>query len=405
MIKIAYIIEKFPSESEQFILNEILELEKQNFDILIIALKKSRNGTFKIYVNTLKSPVFYLPHFFIYILSFLNFRNFTEKFQIYFSTCFKESTNFRTILKKTRYFLIALYFERKIKKLRISHVHAHFAFITSDVAYLLSKLLKVEYSFTAHAQDIYLNRNGIIQKAMMSKFVITCNIHNKILIENIIKSNNFEKKVFNIYHGINLDKWPFVEHKINKIDSLKILTVARLVEKKGIIYGIRAVQMIIERGYHLKYIIIGDGILADDLKDYISNEKLSDSVEFLGYKDHEEIYRLMASSDIFILPCIEAQNGDMDGLPNVLLESLAIGLPVISSRISAVEELITHEKTGLLVNPKNEDELAEAIMLLISNTELYVKLSKEGRRKVLEEFDINISTKKLVNIFEQFILK
>ena len=405
MIKIVYIIEKFPCESEHFILNEILELEKQKFNIIILALRKTEKFFINSEFSTLKSQIIYLPSFLVYVFSLNLFTGFKEKLHIYNNLCFKKSTSLKIFLRKTQHFFIALYYANKIKKLDIAHIHAHFAFIAADIACILSKLLGIDFSFTAHAQDIYINKNDIIPKIGMAKFIITCNVHNEILLEDIKKSDNSKKKIFAIYHGINIKKWPYIEHNLSSHNPIKIITVARLVEKKGIIYGINAVKILIDRGYNVSYIIVGDGILDTELKEYVKLEKLEKYIIFLGYKSQDDIYNLMVSSDIFILPCIEAQNGDMDGLPNVLLEALAVGLPVVSSKISAIKELIIHKETGLLVSPKDTMELSEAIIYLLSNNNLYNKLSNNGRKKIEMDFNIDISTTKLKNVFEEYILE
>jgi colanic acid/amylovoran biosynthesis glycosyltransferase len=174
MVKLVYVIENFPGESEYFILNEIIELKKQGVDIFICGLRKPKCKFHVKEFRDLNLSVWYLPAFLLYFLFAFFFSNYKKNIQIIWHLVIASRWNLKTCLKKMNYFFIALYFSRKVAGKDVSHVHAHFAFISTDVANILAKILGVKYSFTAHAQDIFLNLKNIPKKIEEASFVVTC---------------------------------------------------------------------------------------------------------------------------------------------------------------------------------------------------------------------------------------
>ena len=136
-------------------------------------------------------------------------------------------------------------FEKQLKNFKITHIHAHFAFIATDIGYILSKLLNINFSFTAHAQDIFLNKQHIIGKMECATFVLTCTKYNLNYL-NILSENRFKKKLHLIYHGIYGENKSFHHHQKPSpiVSKLQILTAARLVEKKGTIYLLKAIKLL-----------------------------------------------------------------------------------------------------------------------------------------------------------------
>jgi glycosyltransferase involved in cell wall biosynthesis len=289
--------------------------------------------------------------------------------------------------------------------MQVHHIHAHFGFITNDIAKILSRLIEVTYSFTLHAQDIYLNQSNIEQEVANASFAITCTEYNQAFLNKLTKGL-YTAKLHTIYHGIDVLKWKQTEwpNRGNENDKIKIVSIARLVEKKGLIYLLKATRLLTSNGTKIHCTIIGNGPLQKQLKRFIIKNNLTHCVNLIGFLSQEEVRRQVANFDIFVLPCTIVKNGDRDGLPNVLLESMAMGIPVISTNISAIPELIENEETGLLVPEKNEIALADAILRLSSDIQLYNRISENGKRKVKDNFDIEISTNKLVAIFEKYII-
>ncbi|NOU19612.1 MAG: glycosyltransferase family 4 protein [Bacteroidales bacterium] len=401
--RITYIVEKFPSPSEYFILNEILALEKRGFEIYLLVLRKQRQYLDISEIKNLKSHIIYLPKIYFY-LPFIFLPFFRSPFSILPFPYFYLHSPF-SFLKYLRNYCISKYFAAQLKNRQVHHIHAHFGFIATDIAKILSRLMNVTYSFTLHAQDIYLNQTNIEQEVADASFVITCTEYNRAFLNKLTKSQ-YAAKLHTIYHGIDISRWKKSEipNSGNKNDNIEIVSVARLVEKKGLIHLLKATRLLTSNGTKIRCTIIGNGPLQKQLKRFITKNNLTHCVRLKGLISQKEVKQRIADSDIFVLPCIMAKNGDRDGLPNVLLEAMAMGIPVISTNISAIPELIENEKTGLLIPEKDETALADAILRLNNDNQLYNRIAENGKRKVKDNFDIEISTNKLVAIFEKHII-
>ena len=399
-VNVAYVIEKFPSPTEYFILNEILELEKRGFNIFILVLQKQKRFLHILKDKNLKSPVIYLPRvfcflpflsLFIYPISILRFSSFSIR--PFFSIPLVP------FIKQTRNYCISLYFLKKLKDRKIEHIHAHFAFIASEIGCLLSRQLGVKFSFTAHAQDIYLNPayklNQLLREA---SFAITCTKYNRDYIDKVTGNKN--NKLAVVYHGIDITKWQ-VNTTNRKLSNpkIRILSVARLVEKKGLLFLLRAIKLLIDKGYRAHCTIIGKGPLRKKMEKYVKDFGLYNYVDIPGFLPQSELKQYFINADIFILPCIVAENKDRDGLPNVILEAMVMGVPVISTNISAIPEVIEHRETGFLVREKDEQAIVNTITELWNDRKLYMKISEDSKRKIFKEFSIERSTDELVTIF------
>jgi glycosyltransferase involved in cell wall biosynthesis len=159
------------------------------------------------------------------------------------------------------------------------------------------------------------------------------------------------------------------------------------------------------QGVQFHHTLIGDGVDRDRILGLIKELDLTQSCIWLGTQTHAEVLRHFQKSDLFLLSCRVAADGDRDGIPNVLVESLAMGVPAVSTEVSAIPELIEHQRTGLLVPPGDSDAMAEAILRLLSESELRGRCIKEGRLRVREEFDNRILISNLADVFTCHIQK
>lgn len=399
---IVYVIERFPSLTEYFILNEILALEKREIAIVILSIKKPKLIVEIPELDSLTAPVFYSSHFtnYTYLSQITFVRIFTNFIRIT-RTCLK-SSSIISIVRQLKYSLLALDFEKQLKGIRVKHVHAHFAFIASDLGYLLSKFLGVSFSFTAHAQDIYLNQKQIISKIERSCFVVTCTRYNRDYL-NQLTEKKFEEKIHHVYHGINLiERAVPKERQFSDHSMVNILTVARLVEKKGIIYLLKAIKILVDSEKMIRCTIIGDGPLRNELINFTIAEGISNNVTFPGANERKKIFKQLSSADIFVLPSIVASNGDRDGLPNVLLEAMLMDVPVISTPISGIPELVEDGHSGLLIPEKDEKALVNAILKLTEDHDLYKTIIIKAKDQIMKNFAIDYTTEKLIGLFKKY---
>jgi glycosyltransferase involved in cell wall biosynthesis len=180
----------------------------------------------------------------------------------------------------------------------------------------------------------------------------------------------------------------------------RLLTVARLVEKKGYLYGIEAVNKLIEQGYDVEYHIVGTGDRKDWLQQQVTEYGIEDHVEFLGHVSDERLKRELSEASVFALPCVIAEDGDRDAMPVVLKEAMASETACVSTTVSAIPELITDGYDGLLVPEKEPDELASAIQELLDNPEKRKNIAENGRETVHTKFDISESVDTLSEVFK-----
>ena len=192
---------------------------------------------------------------------------------------------------------------------------------------------------------------------------------------------------------------PIIERKV------QLLTIARLVEKKGVQYSIKAVANILKKfpNIEIEYKIIGDGPLRKDLENLISELGIADHVKLLGWKPQEEIIKVLAEADVFMAPSVTSLDGDQEGIPVVLMEALAQGLPVISTYHSGIPELVQDKKTGFLAKERDVDSIVEKLEYLLLNKASWPQIRKAGRTHVIENYEIQKLNDQLVALYHKLI--
>ncbi len=402
--KIGYVVKMFPRLSETFILNEILELERQGIEVVIFSLKKPNEGKFHPQVSDLKARVFYLED--------LDTKKWVswlgniwpqlganrEKFWSLFDKALSAND-----AKMMEYVLWSAWVGAKAIELGIGHLHAHFASLPSTIAYFSGRLSSVPFSFTAHAKDIYvydMEEHLLREKLHNAKFVVTVTNYNRQFLSG--HNPDLEKdKIKVIYNGVKIDK--LKPPSDIKREHNVILGVGRLVPKKGFDTLLNACRLLKDNGVSFKCLIAGDGSEVESLYSLQRELELDDTVEFLGPKTQDEIINLMYRATLMCLPCTVAEDGNQDALPTVLLEALACGLPVISTNISGIPEIIDSNVNGILVGPDNPDNLFLELKRLLSSAKLREDFAKAGHKKANEFFDITKSVGVLKTLFIQSV--
>jgi len=295
------------------------------------------------------------------------------------------------------HFCQGIYLAREIERQRIQHLHVHFALNATTIAMVVSQLTGIPFSFTAHANDLFLNSILLPENIEAAAFIVAVSDYNKRFIESIVPSPRTTAKIHVVHCGIDVTAYNPPRHRAAK-EMFTILTAAQLTEKKGHLYLIKACRFLADLGYPFRCIIAGDGPEADRLQQMVRECRLEDCIVFIGPYFQEQIRDYLHQADIAVLPCVVARNQDMDRIPNTLMEAMAI--PVIYTTVSGIPELIEDMKTGLLVPPKDDIGLANAIILLIKDKALRETLGKAGRVKVVEEFEINKNVDTLIHIFQ-----
>ena len=280
----------------------------------------------------------------------------------------------------------------------VCHLHAHFAHSPTSVALFAHKLSGLPFSFSAHAKDIYTSdQRQLREKIALAKFVVTCTEYNRRFLQSLSSDG---PSIHRVYHGIDAGLFSGPSDFRKPSPPYRILSIARLVEKKGLPTVFRALRNLLDQGYSLRYTLIGDGEERRSILNQIHDLGLEDSFTWLGTQPHHRVIDEYRKADLFVLGCEVARNGDRDGIPNVFLESMAMGVPVLGTRVSAIPELVEEGRTGLLVDPGEPEAMAQSMVKLLGDAELRHRIIDSARRRVREEFNNRELIQQLAEIFE-----
>lgn len=200
--------------------------------------------------------------------------------------------------------------------------------------------------------------------------------------------------------GLDSRKFPYRPRPSMADRGICLVTTGRLVEKKGIEYVIRAVAVLLADYPTLQYRILGDGPLKADLQQLIQSLNLSQTVSLEGWKNEQQILEILGTSDLFVAPSVTAQDGNQDAPVNVLKEAMALGMPVVSTWHGGIPELVEHDVNGLLVPERDVQALVEQLRYLIDHPERWEAMGQAGRKKVIEEYDLQALNDRLVERYQ-----
>lgn len=383
-LQVAYIIE----EPTSWILSEIEALERTGLKILVCLCNWQREPEImgKFWIE--KASCFkYITAFIFYI------RLFKLKF-IKLAIRTKTKIGLRLSLRM-------IYFAYVIFLNKINHVHAHFAATATTVAKGISQLTGAPYSFSVHAYDLFKNSvdmEDLEDKILNAVFVRTVSQYHL----NFLSALNGKfppAKVKVISYGV--DPYLFKPMNLARARNSILLSVSNLVPKKGFLVLLDACVELMAIKCDWKLIIGGDGPLRPVLEKRIEELNLTEKIDLIGYIDHNDLNHLFNLYDVFVLPCVVTEDGDRDGIPNVLIEAMAAGMPVISTPVAGIPELIKNGHTGILVPSKDAKSLAQAMYTLLVNKERAEAMAQKGRQHVIENFNIHHTAERLNFLFRQ----
>ncbi|MFQ5740170.1 MAG: glycosyltransferase family 4 protein [Acidobacteriota bacterium] len=403
-LKVGYVLKVFPRLSETFILNEILELERQGVEVEIFSLKPPTDSRFHGRLSSLRAGVTYLPR----ADSSATWRAIRNQSRSLPLDAASTGAAFLRSLRSSnpsewKHLLQALWLASTVQSHGIDHLHAHFATSATRVALMTHMLSGTSFSFTAHAKDIYhrdTDTELLAEALNLAAFAVTVTDHNVTRLASCSPSAG--PRIHRIYNGVRVG-----EYRVNgkfADDPPLILSVGRLVEKKGFPYLLEACGLLKERGHRFRCLIIGTGAKEKELHDQIGKLELADRVELGGPRSHESVIEAISQCDLMVLPCIVGEDGNRDALPTVLLEAIALGRPVVSTDLAGVTEIVDHGQSGLLVPQRDGVALAGAIQQLLSDPELRSALGSSGRRKAERLFDLTRNVGELATLFRESVV-
>ena len=404
------VLKGYPRISESFISNEILLLEQRGFRIHIFSMRHPRESITHASVRQIRARVDYLPHTILGHLPQLlahNGRLALRQPERYRHALRIALRRFRRTRKSAtlKHLLQAGYLtDRLLPGSGVVHLHAHFAHSPTSVAMFAHFLSHRPFSFFGHAKDIYTSDpRQLAEKIHLARFVATCTRYNREYLRTIAGDSGAAAKVHCVYHGIDTRLFDSGLRLAAPQPPYEILTVARLTAKKGLPTVLRALHRLKTAGLPFRHTLVGDGDDRDAVLRMIDDLDLTDVCRWRGTLPHEEVIALFKRAHLFVLGCEVAPNGDRDGIPNVLVESMAMGVPVVATTVSAIPELVADGHHGLLVAAKAPDRLAESLQRMLTDIDLRRRVIPAARERVRTHFDNRILIDQLAAHYRRYL--
>jgi colanic acid/amylovoran biosynthesis glycosyltransferase len=403
---IAYIAQTFPALTQTFVYREIQALQKQGFEVMTSAIWKPKVAALSeesrhwveqsLYVFPLSWSKFIWAH----LSTFLKYPGRYIKTLAFIFTQRGESTKKR--LRTLGHFWEAISLVPAFEKRHVAHIHAHFTINAATIALVLSRVLDISFSFTAH-NIFFTDRILLREKVRQARFIVAISEFSKQRLLQLTASEAQAEKVHIIHCGLSPENFAPPDAKLENEAPL-LLFVAQLAERKGAPFLIEACKILKAREIPFHCVVVGGGeIKKQQLASLVTACALQDTVELTGALPQEELRPYLDRTDIFVLPCITASDGDMDGIPVSLMEAMAMEIPPVSTYVSGIPELIEDGQSGLLVPEKDATALADALQALIQDKALRLRLGKHARQKVVQDFDVRKSSLQLANLFEMYL--
>lgn len=409
-MRIAFVVGQFPALSETFILSQITGLLDRGHEVSIYAGSRSSNP--RTHPDVEKYSLLNRTYYGVPMPRNQNLRV-LKGIQLLFKACLHDP---RTLLLspslikhgKQAASLKLLYFSIPLlrKQLSFDIIHCHFganglrAALLQKIGILQGKLIT-----TFHGGDITttLQRKGdhfYRQLFNDADLLLPISEHWQ---RKLIELGCDEKKIIVHHMGINCKKFSFIPRRPHAGSEAHLVTVARLVEKKGIEYGIRAAAKLLQVNSNIKYSIIGDGPMRENLQQLIQELDVGERVKLLGWKQQEEVVEILNDADILLAPSVTSKDGNQEGIPVAMMEAMAMGLPVVTTLHSGIPELVHNDTSGFLVPEKDVDSLAEKLGYLVEHPEDWLKMGQAGRAYVEEYYNSDGLSDRLVEIYRELL--
>lgn len=401
--KVAYVMSRFPRLSETFVLFEMIALESAGARVELFPLIRERASVVhpeaRPFVDRMHYEVAASPRVVMSNLWWLR----TDP-RRYLRTLV-------SVLRGTRrsmnFFFGALaafpkiaHYARRMQAVGVDHVHCHFASHPALAGYAIHRLIDIPYSFTAHGSDLHVDQTMLGEKVREAAFVVAISEYNRRLIVDAAGPDASTDHVHVIHCGVDTGVFAPRPTAGRDVDVLKLLSIGTLHEVKGQTYLLQACAELRRRGVDVRCVIVGDGTDRRMLESLRHELDLDTAVTMVGRRTREEIAEHVADADVLVAPSVPTDRGKREGIPVVLMEAMSAGLPVVSSRISGIPELVDDEVSGLLTEPFDSQQLADALERLARDPELRVRLGVAARQTVLDRFDVAVNARELLKQIE-----
>jgi glycosyltransferase involved in cell wall biosynthesis len=285
---------------------------------------------------------------------------------------------------------------RTMMKSGVSHVHASWATYPALAAWICWRLTGIPYSFTGHAHDLFIHQIGLDRKARDARFVIAISEHNRRFLS---ARGLDDARVHLVHYGVDLSAYRFRARRTAPSGTVRLLCVASFSEFKGHVVLIEALAAGGPQTDRIEVELVGEGPLRRAVEALAERLGVRSRLHFLGRVSEREVAERLDQADLAVLPSVVARSGDTEGIPNALIEAMACGVPVVSTRVSGIPELVRDGETGLLAEPGDAASLRDAIERTLADPSAAEARARAGRRLVEREFEIESVTRRLVDLF------
>jgi glycosyltransferase involved in cell wall biosynthesis len=388
MPRFAYLFERFPAFGQTFCYREVAELARQGVTPPIFSIRNPKDEPPQDWDASIVKCVHYLPAE-KELLDDIRSASKKQKLTSEIVSALDEWGRRTDFLRLYQ----AVYAGLRLREMGIGHVHAHFMGMAARTAFWIHRFFPVTFSFTAHANDIFAPRNfeiGLDKLVDTARGIVTVSDYAKKFLQERFPER--ADRIRRIYNGLNLAE--FERADFSSTPPL-ILAVGRLIAKKGFADLIRACGLIAERGKSFRCEIIGEGPLENELRGQIERLNLQNCVALSGAKPQLEVRQRLVAANVFVLPCVVDPEGGMDNLPTVIMEAMGTGLPVVSTKIGGIPEMVIENETGFLLQPGDAAALADAIEKVTDDRLLAQRLGHAGYQRAHELFSIEKNVREL----------
>ena len=394
MANFAYLFERFPSFGQTFCYREVAELDRQGVAAPIFSIRNPRDGPQQDWNDQIIKRVRYLPS--------------EEQLLQEVARASKKGKLKREVIaalagwgRRTDFLRLyqAVYVGLHLREMGIDHIHAHFAGMAARTAFWIARFFPITFSFTAHANDIFTPRDfGVsLDKLVDAARVIITETDYAAQFLRARFPDRPADRIHRIYNGLNLEEFGRADFSAS---PPLIVGVGRLISKKGFADLVRVCGLLMKRVEFFRCEVIGEGPLEKELHKQIAQLGLQERVELLGPKPQHEVRARLAGARLLVLPSVVDPDGGMDNLPTVIMEAMATGLPIVSTPVGGIPEMVIENETGFLVPPGDAVALAAAIEKLITDRLLAQKLGRAGYDRAEKLFSIEKNARKLCGLLD-----
>jgi len=387
-MQFAYLFERFPSFGQTFCYREVAELDRQGITPAIFSIRKPKDEPLQDWDTRIVERVHYVPgeEQLLREVHRVSRKGKLAKETIAGLNEWGRRTDFLRLYQ-------AVYVGLRLQQMGIRHVHAHFAGMAARTAFWIRRFFPITFSFTAHANDIFAPRNfeiGLDKLVDAARVIVTVTDYGARFLRERFPDR--ADCIHRIYNGLDLTEFSRANFSSN---PPLIIAVGRLIAKKGFPDLIRACGLLAERGKSFRCEIVGDGPLENELRGQVERLNLQSRVALPGAKPQHEVRRHLAAASVFVLASMVDPDGGMDNLPTVIMEAMAAGLPVVSTAVGGIPEMVSENETGFLVQTGDPAALAGAIEKVIDDRSLAQRFGQAGYERAQKLFSIERNVREL----------